>query len=407
MQLTSRNKNPIDIPITKETKRSSSILSITLILAGGFTCTGCLKISNVYKCGIIIAVIVNFLLALITYYTMILGIMVMKEAKHFSAEQIWATMSPKTRFIPALSIFIPSFGFVFWYYGSVVSLVQNLLKMIFGNVNRYLNDHIIICMIIFVVACSGYLLKQDLSYITIITYIKFFTLLVMACFEIIILTQEGVSHEMTYVSVSPSNLLNCVMQHVSAYSGLMLFYTYIWQMSSFTYRRARRSCYMTIAIVFTLLQVFGIVGYLILGNTQTGVIIDQFPPDSWITKSLYALFIILVSVSIPVLFQPAHRALLNYVITTRWFPKDVWSLSALVLMLIEIVIPMLTGQAINVAYFLMDFFCGTLCFILPAALYLTIIHDKTWYHITGCILLIIIGVSYSIFMILRYFVLDI
>ncbi|OHT15110.1 hypothetical protein TRFO_14470 [Tritrichomonas foetus] len=405
MKIITSNADPGDQLITSERRLSTSFFSITIIIIGGFTCTGCLRISNSYKCGLIIGSLINLVLGLITLFAMHLGITTMKQTKSFYADSIWSSFSPKTKIIPAIMVFIPSFGFVFWYFGYIVTLFQHFMTITFESTPNVLNSSPIISVIVMVIVSTGYLFNQRLNYILLLTYIKYFVLTIMIIINIYMVFELGISKSITYVSPTPKNLLDCFTTNVSIYCGMMLFYAYIWQMRTFTPNRGNRSCNISISMIILIHQIFGITGYLLFGNDQSGVMIDHFPKDLIITKIDYACFIVLISISIPVLFQPAHRALLNYFYSVDPFPSEVWAISGISLLFIAISIPLLQGTQSKFVYFFMDFFSGILCFMLPGILYLAAVKKKKLYNVIGSIFIIFLGISFSTVMVLNYFVL--
>ncbi|OHS96907.1 hypothetical protein TRFO_02016 [Tritrichomonas foetus] len=407
MKIISSKADPGDQLITPERRLSSSFFSITIIIIGGFTCTGCLKASNSYKCGIIIGTLVNIVIGLITLFALRLGVTTMKHTKLFYADQIWASFSPRTRIISTFIVFITSFSFVIWYYRYVVSLVQRFLSLTIHDTPKILNNTFAICAIVMVIVTTRYYANQSLRYIIIMTYIKYFVLIFMFIINIYMIFKLGISHSITLVSVTPQNLLDCVTTHVSIYCGMMLFYAYIWQMRTFTSNRGNKCCNISIFMIFLIHQIFGITGYLLFGNDQNGVMIDNFPPEELVTKIDYACFIVLVAISIPVLFQPCHRALLHYFYPVDPFPNEVWAISGISLMVLGISLLVLQGTLSKLMYFIMDFFSGILCFILPAILYLGAVKKKkTIFNIVGCIFLIMLGIAYCSLMVFNYFVLS-
>ena len=406
MEARIENNHP---PVWKPKKTQLNTVQMVFHYACVAIGTGVLSLGSSFKCGFILATIVNLFFALTSFLSLVLTTYAAVAIKAPTNPEIFAQSISKTFLVPftIINALSPSLCVIF-YLQYVQSSIQDMINTFTSNAGVWANPYMI-SLYVFIVIILPLLLIKNFRHLSILIALKstFIALIgvVVIYYFVYYYLQRGFdpNHQIAYFR-SGSQFTSAVLNFATAYLIQPVAAPSIDYLKSGSRRSIIKMFFWTITLVFFVYTVFGLFEYFTFFDENTGDIITSYYPDTWIRKLANILLTFIMSFSVVLVINPPRYVMIKTIAPgTQSFNKAIWISFGCIIFVAGFVLTTASGMILTIVGILLDFTAPINLYFVPSMLYLaTCYKDKSIPLIIGAIFNIIVSIVLLTLLVFKY-----
>lgn len=370
--------------------------------------SGPLKLGNAFRCGAILAPLMNTLIGILSTYTLFLFTKACSHVHGSTFEDIWhSRYGTKTLFISAFISIYSAIIVSKNYVSFVVSSITSIILQFYEEAPEWMTTTYFLMAVVFVLFMVPVSLSSKLKLITILCDIGvacIVLLMVFTCYWLAFyIERDGFDpldqivmfrFDKTAIKCLSSLLTSYLIQPI-AYPGIRHFAA----SSEIGIMKVFASAMFFSWIAY---NVFGLFQYLTFFDGNAGASILTYYEDGVIVLISNFLVVIMMLPTLVLAQNQARYLVLNSFFSMSDFPKIIWALVGIAISLLTIILSTLSSEYSGYIGIIYDCLSPFRLFILPAFLYLSTRKMSSMINFIGSIGIIILGFASIAFILYNY-----
>jgi len=396
----SESREPEIFPRFKNTLSPNEAVVCLINTAIG---TGILRLGYSFRCGIITALVLTTLIALVNYYSFWLYSKAINQTKRSSFVEIWYFLFGwKTLILPVAASAIGTLVFSMFFTQCIANYITSLLTELnlYEN-NLYINEtSVLIFTFAAFVLPNVFVRSLNTVFKMSVISLGFLALLFIHSIYWMIVEYRKYgfdpSNQLKLFSFD-SSVITCINALLTAYAVYPLSWPGPRHFSGVNFKSLLSIFKNLTFFCWVLYASFGTLAYFTFFDKNTGGLIISYYPFGFIRAAAEIALIFMIALTLPMQLNQARYNLMEAIFPAQtlsvhggsWVPLGVLA------GLIATFLAASKGFMGSFMSMVGDISSPILIFLLPPIIYLKAIDDKPWYHVIGSIAFALFGIFYS------------
>lgn len=394
-----------DTFITPNRESSISWASCLSIFVNCLIGMGAIRNGRHNNTGILLNLLINVILALVTYYGMWMLLYVINCNKSTSYETCWTSSGFRFPGIISIGIFLPCIGFMSLYFSTIHLMFSTLMEFVWQDCPRLVKDNYVVSFVV-VILILPIIFQQDLRYLAVTSHIANAITIVFVGFCVYFCVKRNLYYgfnDKNQISVFDlsKDWMSAFGDYVGTYTAYAFLFLSVRTMYNFTYKRSKKLLLYTLIIFCIFNEIIGLITYFVLYNDgwSDPVFLYSIASGNIAVVLAFAVFMVKIALLIPTLVDPIRISVLHIIKVSDHYPPYIWGGTAFILMLVSLMFSTLTNRYIAAFSQLLNSYVMLMQYAFPAFMLFKKMKTNNLpkIHYAGIVLLSLLGFGFGIY----------